>query len=83
LSSRWIRGKERQRWRWVSVVTDGKGGDFYKLVNARSGLVLEIEYESPEDGAAELQRAYSEGREARHIQWRPVFVKGDKGISYY
>lgn len=74
-------GEKHQRWSFVSVAIDGVS-DFYKIVNLHSGLALGIEYESPEDGATVLQRAYPQGHEALHMQWQPVSEKKEKNTFY-
>lgn len=76
-------GDERQRWRLAFMAKDDQGNDFYKIVNLHSGLVLEVGYESPEEGAAVVQRAYPDGRPALHMQWRPVVVEDGEGEFYY
>jgi predicted O-methyltransferase YrrM len=77
------RGEGRQRWRLVLAARDDHGSDFYKIVNLHSGLALEIGYESLEEGAAVLQRAYPEGRRASHMQWRPVVEEGGEENEFY
>jgi predicted O-methyltransferase YrrM len=67
----------------VFVAQDDQGGDFYKIVNLRSGLALEIGSESLEEGATVVQRAYPEGSRAFHMQWRPVVVKDGEKSFYH
>lgn len=76
------RGGENQRWELIFVTKDEQGIDFYKLVNLRSGLALEIGDESLEDGAAVLQRTCSEDGRASHMQWRLAIDDGDDELYH-
>ncbi len=66
-------GEERQRWQLILAADDSEDS-YYRIMNLHSGLVLEVGYESLEDGAEVFQRAYPEDRQASHRQWQLVFV---------